>query len=238
MSRLTEHQQKEENKKIMYLIGGFVIFIIFFITVGFKLLINSAVFVNDVAPGAKKNVEQDSGANFYGTISVDNVPVATNSAKIYVDGNVNGFNVLEFFVNNTSVKKVSLGKKTQFSELISGLKKGENEVYIKASSTEHTQIKKTNAHTVFYKADKLTLEISNPTDGSTVNTEEITVTGNTDHKDTTIDINGQPVVVDGAGAFQKIIRLKEGENKLVVNAEDIGGNTPSKTITVNYQKDD
>lgn len=236
MSRLTAHQQKEENKKIMYLIGGFIVFLIFCLTFGLRFLINSVELVNK-ATTTEPTVAENSSDDFYGTVSLDNAPDATNSAQIYIDGTVNGFETLEFYINGTEVKTVSIGSKSQFSEKVTGLQKGNNEIYVKAISDKHNQTKTTDTETVFYKADKLDLEITEPSDGATVRTEETKIAGKTD-AGSTVTVNGSPVVVDSSGTFQTLLKLKEGDNTVTVNAEDVGGNTLEKTITVKYQKDD
>lgn len=235
MSRLTSHQRKEEDKKIIYLIGGLVLFVIFFIVFGFKLILNGAAFVGKATTKDKitENIEDD----FYGTISIDSFPAATNSATFEIQGSTQGFDSVEFYINNKKIKKISLGQSNQFSAKLTGLEKGQNEIIAKAFSTKHTQTKETDIHTIFYKAEKLTLEISSPADNDTVNTEEVTIVGKTD-TGSTVTVNSQPAVVDGTGTFQKPIRLKEGDNKVKVYVEDIGGNTIEKEITIKYQKDD
>lgn len=234
MTRLTQHQTEEENKTVLWIgIGalGLIIFIAFF---GFKILLNSASLVNKVS--GQKNVEQNE-EDFFTTVSLDQPIAATNSANIFIEGSVNGFNRIEIFLNNTSIKRITLGTQTQFKQEVTGLIKGQNEIYVQASSSSHKQIKKSEMRTVFYKADKLTLEISSPSDGSTVNTEDTPFIGQTD-PGSTVTINSLPAVVDGAGKFQKSIRLKEGDNSITVFAEDIGGNTLEKTINVKYQKEE
>ena len=53
-----------------------------------------------------------------------------------------------------------------------------------------------------------------------------------------IKINDFPIVVDANGNWETNIKLKDGDNLITIIASDLAGNTESKIITVNYQKEE
>ena len=60
--------------------------------------------------------------------------------------------------------------------------------------------------------------------------------GETD-KETYIKVNDLPVVVDAQGVFQTMVKLKEGENKIAIIAQDVAGNSEEKILILTYEKD-
>ena len=60
--------------------------------------------------------------------------------------------------------------------------------------------------------------------------------GKTD-RDNTVRANGSPLVVNADGSFNTLVRLKEGENKIEITAQDDAGNEEKKILTVTYSKD-
>ncbi len=171
-----------------------------------------------------------------GNVDIDSIPAATNSARIFISGNVVNLNKIEFYINDEKVKETTLHSSDSFNEEIGDLIKGENNIYVKAISTDDKKQKQSKTFTVLYKPDKPNLEITAPNDNSKTSNQEIVIRGTTDIE-TFIKINDLPAVVDAKGSFDKEIRLKEGDNIITVVALDIAGNTEVKTITIKYQKD-
>jgi len=237
MSRLQKHQKKQLIKStLLYL---FILFaIIYFIsTIGLKLLLNTAVFFGNLGSTPKNVSPTSTNSDFIGNISIDSIPTATNSAKFVIGGSFTNFDQLEFYINGERVNKITVSASNEFSEEIGDLKKGLNEIYVLAKSKKEKKEKKSKIFTIFYKSDKPKLEISEPTDKSKVNKQEIKIVGLTD-KETFITVNSLPLVVDSQGNFQTTIRLKEGENKIEIIAQDIAGNQEQKNLTLTYQKED
>jgi len=78
----------------------------------------------------------------------------------------------------------------------------------------------------------LSLGIYDPSDNKRTKDENLTIKGIAD-KDTNVTINGNLVPLGGTGTqFQYIIRLKEGENDIVIRAVDPEGNVNQKVLTV------
>lgn len=236
MSRLLRHQKKIFLRTIIFygvLIVGLFIFIL---TIGLKLLLNASVFIAQLTAKNSPNT-QNVSEDFIGTIDVGNIPSATNSSQIIVSGSILNFDLLEFFINGEKVKEKNVGATDTFSEEIGDLTVGDNEVYVNAIAKDSKKQKKSTTYHVFYKKDKPKLEISEPKDGSTVNQSEINVKGSTD-KETFIRIQDSPIVVDSQGNFQTTLKLQSGENKILVVAQDVAGNSEEKIISLTYQKED
>jgi len=234
MGRLERVQEKKmKNTIALYVVILFIV-LYFIFTFGIKLLLNTSSFISGLfpQPSIKPIAKTEDSFN---SIDISSIPQATNSAKIIVSGSILNFDILDFYLNAKKVKEIELSSDT-FSEEIGDLEKGDNDVYIKAKSKDNKTEKNTISYKVFYKNDRPKLEISDPSDNSTTNNQEIKVKGNTD-KETYIHINDLPVVVDANGSFETSVRLKDGDNQIVATAQDIAGNIETKTIKVTYQKD-
>ncbi len=238
MSRLKKHQKKQLLTSIF--LYGLLLLVVFYLmfSFGIKFLINGAVFIANLGSGGKNNNPAlVKSSDFFGSIDIDSIPSATNSAKIIVAGSAVNFDNLEFYLNDEKVKRTSLSSSDSFEEEIDGLEKGDNKIYIIAKSQKTKDSKKSKTFTVTYMADKPKLEISEPQDQAKVNQQDIKVSGST-NKETFITVNDSPVVVDANGNFQTSVRLREGENKLEITAQDMAGNTENKTLTVTYRRED
>ena len=234
MGRLERVQEKKMRNTIISYVVILVVVLYFIFTFGIKLLLNTSSFISGLfpQPSPKPIAKTEDSFN---SIDISSIPQATNSAKIIISGSVLNFDTLSFYLNKVKVKEIE-STSDIFNEEIGDLEKGDNDIYILAKSKDNKIEKKTITYKVFYKSEKPKLEISEPSDNSTTNTQEIKVKGNTD-KETYIHINDLPVIVDANGGFETSIRLKDGDNQITATAQDIAGNIETKTIKVTYQKD-
>ena len=213
----------------------FITIVVLILTVGIKLLLNTSLFVarfNDNNSGEPLKKSQ----HLISDVDIFTIPIATNSANIFVAGSVVNFEIVEFYLNGDLVKETPLLISDNFNEEIGTLKNGGNEVFVIGKTKDESDEKKSKVYNVLYKNEKPKLEISEPENTSISNIQDIKVAGSTD-KDTYIRINELPVVVDAQGFFQSFIKLNEGENKITVTAQDIAENLESKTLTVTYEKE-
>lgn len=236
MSRLESHRKKQFFQKMIFFLICIVLLIGLLFFMGFKALINSSLFIGGLFSN-KSDQSPETQDNFFGTLYIDSIPTATNSARIVVSGSASNFKTIEYYINDEKVDSRTVSDVPSFSDEIGNLKKGVNNVYIKAIAEDTDKEKKSQVYNVFYNDDKPKLEITEPQDNSKTSKSEITVVGTTD-KDISVKVNQFPVIVDASGKFQSSIRLKEGENKIEITAIDDAGNIETKTITVTYQKDD
>ncbi len=206
-------------------------------TLGFKLLINSSLFISNLFSKNQKTVEQvKKDDDFFESLKIDDVPTATSSSSIIISGTSLNFDILEFYLNDEKIKETQTVSSGTFSEIIESLEKGNNTIYVIAKKTDSDKEKQSSEYTVSYTTEKPKLEITGPADGTKTSKEDITISGETD-KNVSISVNGMPAVVDAVGQFKLSLRLKEGENNIEVNAQNSAGNTETKTLKVTYQKD-
>ncbi len=231
MSRLEKHKQKLFYKKVALMIGVVILLLAFVFFIGFQFILKSSGYVGTFN---KKESQTSQSEDFIGTLDIDPVVSATNSAQFIITGSSNQFDTLEYYINDKKVK-ISDASDT-FSEKIGDLQKGKNDVYIKAISKDKKHSKSSDTFSVIYKNDKPKLEISEPNDNTKTDKSEIKIAGKTD-KDVTVQINSSPVVVDAQGKFQQSLRLNEGDNKFTIIALDDAGNSEKKELTVVYHKD-
>ncbi len=234
MSHLEKRQNKQFLQRIVIGIVLFVFVFFFLFTTGIKLLVSFTLFLNQLANGGNKQqtVEKQQTLN---SVDIDPIASATNSATIEFTGTSLNFDSLEIYLNDTKQGQMSISD--TFAGEVKDLEKGQNTIYFIAKSSSSKTTKKTQTFSVLYKTDKPKLDISSPGDNSKTNKEDIIISGSTD-KETSIKINDQPIIVDADGKFTSSVRLKSGENKIVITAEDIVGNQTEKTLTVTYSKDD
>jgi hypothetical protein len=235
MSRLASHQNKQFKKKLTMYVIALVGLVIFMVTIGLRLLVNASLFIGNLAPG--KETAQEKKDEFFGALSIDSIPSATNSAEIEIVGSITNYNTLEFYINDDKVEEKKFSSSDTFTVKIGDLVPGENEVYVRALEKKAKQEKETDKYIVVYKNEKPTLEVSEPSNDTKTRKQEIKVAGKTT-PETFIKVNGLPLVVTSDGQFQTSVRLKEGENKIEVVAEDDAGNSETKTVTVIREKDE
>lgn len=77
------------------------------------------------------------------------------------------------------------------------------------------------------------ININSPSDGSTVDTQVVTVSGTTE-PGASLVINGVNVAVGSSGAFSFELGLSEGNNTISATSTDVAGNTATKQITVEF----
>lgn len=235
MGRLEQHQQKQYRTTIVLIVVAIIAIFYFLFTVGIKLLLTSSAFIASLT-NKKTDVQKTIPDNQYGSVSIDNIPSATNSAKIAVSGSVSNFNQVSLFINGEKNKDVILSASDNFSEEIGDLKTGNNEIFAKAKQDNGSLVKQTQIYNVLYKNTKPKLEVKDPQDGLTTSKTDIIIKGVTD-KETFVKINDMPIVVDVQGNFQTTVFLKDGENKYTIVAEDVAGNIETKDLKIIYQKD-
>ncbi|PWU23560.1 hypothetical protein C5B42_02485 [Candidatus Cerribacteria bacterium 'Amazon FNV 2010 28 9'] len=89
---------------------------------------------------------------------------------------------------------------------------------------------------VNFTTDAPKLDVTSPTDGTTITQHKqqvISVTGTTDSGNK-ITINNQFVFVSTSGAFTGQVQLQPGANSIAIKATNDAGNQTEKDVTVNY----
>ncbi len=234
MTRLEQHSKKQTRQRIVITVVLVIAGIVFFFTTGIKLLVSFTLFINQLANGGSNETEIRQTETL-STINIDPIPSATSSSSILFSGSALSYDSLEIYLNDEKRDEITISD--TFSSEVQGLEKGNNTLYFIAKSSKTKKTEKTQEYDVIYKDEKPKLELSEPGENARTNKEDIRISGITD-KEVTIRINSQPIVVDAEGKFTTLFRLKDGENKIEVIAEDIVGNQEKKSLTVTYAKDD
>lgn len=223
-----------QEKKIPIIIGGFLALAIFFFVFGLNLLINLGIWVGSLFAGEQEvQAQQD---DFFGTLYVDNLPLATNSASLLISGSTSNFDSVRIMVNDEEAAEIDVLNADSFRKEVTGLKAGTNVIQVVAETENKKNSKETEPRTVLFKNTKPKLEIAEPAEGTKTTEREVTIKGTTD-KDNTVFINGSPATVTAGGAFEDEVRLTEGENKIIIEAQDIAGNSETTTLTVVVEKE-
>ena len=235
MKKFNFNERRSRKNPIVPLIVVFVVVSLLIATFGFNFLLNTSVFVANKF--SKSDVDDlNKSSDIYTNLNIDHIPVATNSAKIVVSGNILNFDTLKFYLNGEETREETVTTTDMFSFEIGELTPGENELYVVASTKNSNETKKTPKYKIMYINTKPKLEINEPQNNSTVSSQEVVLKGLTS-KEVLIKVNESPVVVDVNGNFEYLIRLREGENTVFITAQDSAGNTETVELRVNYQKD-
>lgn len=80
----------------------------------------------------------------------------------------------------------------------------------------------------------LNLTITAPSEGVTLTTAEVVVQGTTS-PNAEVSVNDKDLRADGNGQFSATVTLEEGENTIVIVANDVDGNFAERGINVIYQ---
>src|SRR3989344_576936 len=225
--------QNNNSKLALYLFLLFAL-IIFMVTIGLKLIINTSIFVANLNNKSSNEKTKDLDNNYLEAPEIVDIPEATNSAEITISGVAQPKLTVYIYVNDEQQKEL-ISDDDGFQTSIR-LTEGDNQVYAEIEDKENKLIKKSRIYQVTYKNSKPTLTIDSPKDNDKVSSENIKVNGQTDVT-SQLKINGQPVVIDTNGKFSFDVRLKDGENTILIESRDEASNLESKTLKVIYEKD-
>lgn len=231
MTRLDNARRKKYYSQLGMYLFLFILVIIFFSTIGIKLLVGTSLFVSGLK---HKAPETQNYGDLMSPPIITDIPDATNSAELAISGTADAQKNLTVYVNDSKQKEL-VTDENGFTTTIN-LDAGTNTVYVEVEDTDKKITKKSDTHTVVYKNSKPKLEITSPADQEKVNKDEITIVGHTDAGNE-IKVNGIPVVVSADGSFSTTVRLKEGENKINITTSDTAGNIETKELTLTYQRD-
>lgn len=224
------------NKKYRELLtyGFFIVIIgIFMLTIGLKILINTSLFIANLT-NSKAQTETTPEDSYLLPPEITDIVDATNSATIRIAGSAEENKTILIYVNNDKQKELVSGKDGFSTEL--KLDEGINEIYVELDDEKSKTKKTSHTYQVDFSTKKPELSVQSPTDQEKVGSEDITVQGKTEVENS-VRINDRPVVVQSDGGFSSSVRLKEGENQLVIVARNSYGTSEKIELTVFYQRD-
>lgn len=208
-----------------------VLLVIFFATVGFKLLINTSLFIANITSGSRGDSTTNS-QDFVLAPELLSLPDATSSATLAIHGTATDGSELAIIVNGENQKEITVDGDT-FDTNIS-LQKGSNDIYVEMRIKKQNIFKKSDIYSVLYQSEKPKLVIDSPISGSRTNQTDMTVSGSTD-PDVAVRVNGSPTIVNSQGKYSASVRIREGENKITVTATNRAGIVETQELTVIFE---
>jgi len=162
-------------------------------------------------------------------------PPATNSAKINISGkSIEIKGKIQLFVDDNMTNETEIEKNGVFKFEEIEIREGDNFIKVRLKKDEKiTEFSK--EYTITYRKSEPKLEVSTPQDNASFgkDDQEINIQGKTDY-DNKVTVNGFWAIVDSEGNFSYILKLNNGENKIIIEAQDPAGNMIKKEITATY----
>ena len=226
----------KRRQNIMYFVI-LILLLLFFATIGFRFVINTSIWLSGISSDqvSENFNEDDVDRSFLVAPELYDVPDATNSARIRVDGRGTKDTQLTIYVNDEVAERVDMDDEDEFEAYLS-LESGKNEILLETEDEDKKRSKDSEIYTVYVITEKPELNIGTPSDGDVVDSPDIAVIGDVS-EGASVRINNSPVVVSSDGSFRKELRLREGENKIVVRALDIADNETSVELTVRFENE-
>ncbi len=156
----------------------------------------------------------------------------TNQTSTTVSGSVTDATAVTVATNGAPLP---VGADGQFSGSVA-LTEGSNTLTTVATDAAGNAT--TDTRTVTLDTHPPVLVVTAPPDGLITRQTPVTVSGTvTDATPVTVDVNGIPLPVDGAGVFTGLVPLAEGANPLTVTARDAASNTATlvRIVTLDTQ---
>src|SRR5438105_4938957 len=146
MGRFERRQSKLIRRRLIIFGLIFIAVLIFISNIGLSLLADTSLYVTNVLSGKKQHTTND----FLGTLQLDEVSPATNSAQIMITGLAHGYDSIDFYLNDDKVGSTHVGGDENFNETIDNLVPGQNEIYVVAKSESRKKQKKSSIISVNY----------------------------------------------------------------------------------------
>jgi hypothetical protein len=235
-SRLNRNAEKQSRKQ--FILFGIGTVIIIFLLIQFSGSILS--LFGNIIFGIRGDENQLSQTNQIDEVlfapSLNNIPNATSSAQIDISGTASyedGRIIL--YINDREVDSTKLGNDQSFTFKKVSLRSGENRIKV-YYSINNRQSDFSQEYVVIRSSEKLELEITSPSDGTTFKKADkrINVSGKTD-PNSSVSVNGFRAVVNSEGEFSYLLELNEGDNKIIVESTNEAGIKVQKEITVKYE---
>ncbi|OGD87604.1 hypothetical protein A2870_02900 [Candidatus Curtissbacteria bacterium RIFCSPHIGHO2_01_FULL_41_11] len=230
IERLTRKEEKATIRRIVYLSFVSLVLGVIFFALGIPFLGKFADFVGGIF---RRDLVQEAGAPQAPIL--DELPTATNSARLPIRGFSSDGKKVEIYHNGDKVGEVDVSD-NHFSYDGFRLKDGENEIYAKALSEASKTSDSSQTKKVIYSTKEPKLEIESPSEGQNfVGNNRIRVSGQTD-PDAQVYANGFLASISGEGKFEVFVPVGEGETTIEIKAQDSAGNEKIEKRKINYHK--
>jgi len=214
------------------LIYGFLT--ILFLALIFKFGLFAAVKISELLQGRKPLPEENLYSNLLPAPQFYPLPEATNSATLELSGFSQPNEKVDLYLNDLNIKSFEVDSEGKFEGFLS-LSLGLNKIYAVTTDKDSQQSPSSRIWTVFFQDSSPMLEITEPTDGSSIKKNNRVVLKGKVDPTSKVTVNDHQVVVDSEGNFSYTTLLGEGENKFQITALDPAQNKTEKEWTLNFQ---
>ena len=231
VERLAKKEERKIVRRIVSLSVVSAIIAVFLFTLGVSILGNFADFLGAIFRKSEQTTNQSAPS----APRIENLPVATNSARLAVNGFSSGSTSVAIYLNGAKVGKVDvLDGKFKYDDV--SLDKGENKIEAKALNSSGDESDFSSAWVVIFDKEEPKLEIEGPQEGQFFfGNNRIKVFGSSE-ADAQVFANGFLASVNSEGKFEVFLSLLEGENTIEIKAVDPAGNTKTETRKVTFRK--
>jgi hypothetical protein len=232
----TSRLQKIEDKKNTHqaiLLTSLTVFIIALLLVfGVPVMTKFAIFIGDLR-STNSTTEENQNETFLTAPTLYQDFEATNSAKITVKGYALPNSKIKLEINGRSLTETAATNGDfKFANVL--LDGGDNKItaYMVADEKESEPSKQV---VITYDATPPTLIVDTPQDGQKFFDfdKDIDIKG-TSEPDVQLSVNGHYLIVGTNGTFSTSMTLENGDNQVIVEAEDKAGNRTKSELTIQY----
>jgi hypothetical protein len=231
--RLKKKLRRKAIQNTIFVVLGFIVIVILFITFGTQLLIKFSLLLGPKG-NATDNTTTSQGLDYIAAPDLTPMGNATNSAKINVSGSSTiDKSRVKLYVNGVLADTTNINDKNEFNFQNIAIDQGDNEIKAKTVTPEGKESDFSSPITVTYTNKAPDLSIEYPQDGQTLKEDQQTLHGKTS-AGSKVTVNGFWAIVDDQGRFTYNIKLQNGDNTLKIEATDSAGNKTSKEIKVTF----
>jgi glucodextranase-like protein len=205
---------------------------------GFEQLVTSIQSAIPLLQGRGSIDLPAGGSSSIGAAPIaDSLPAYTHEPQLQLTGKVPSFAVqeghsLQVVLNGAVVTTTPLDPSGAFSATLA-LKDGTNSIGV--ALVADRDVVAASSYTVVLDRTPPTMTVARPTEGSTVDAQNIVVAGKTE-PGSTITVNGRIVVVTPEGEFTDSFSATQGSVPVTVIARDRAGNETTQKLTVIAQQ--
>jgi len=233
-SRLIRHEERKQQKRLAWALGGMLGLIIFLFVFGLKILVGFSLFVDRIR-GNTPQLQSQNQELILPPI-LDPLPEATNSATLTITGKSDrGVKIVLYFDEEETTTLPTKDDGTfSFTKKFT---EGDHTVSAKAKNDKDSLSDLSNVVRVSIMRTKPELTVTSPQEGVRIVGESnmVTVKGKTS-PDNAVTVNDRLAVVTNDGSFSYTYSLTEGENTLHIAATDPAGNQEAIDRRVTYSK--
>lgn len=233
-SRLQRLDEKRSVRTATLLGIGTVLLIVMVVILGVPTVVKMAAFLAEIN-SANKPVDKNDFIPPPPPV-LYNPYQATNSATQVVTGTTEPGVTVYLSRGDEEIGNLVATEDGTFHFGSVMLNEGENKFLAVAKDAGGNLSQKSKTLNIWYLKKAPKLEVTSPTEGTNVSggTAKIEVKGTTD-AGAKVFVNQRLLIVDSDGNFSTNVSLTAGENKIVIEAQDLATNSTKKEVLVNYQ---